>query len=411
MKELWNKKLALRAFYTFLSLAGVILLYFGINYIPDFLSFVGTIVDVIMPFIVGFVIAYLLNPFYKMFKHKVFNKLFKNPKTKESVKKVFAIVTTYAIILGVLAFLLYIVIPQLISSVTELVTNIPAYYTDFIAWLNGIGIVLDDSFITKAFETVIDSLLKFVQSIKLSDLVVIKDITLSITSGVATFFIGLIASVYMLYNKDIFAAQAKKIGFALFSRRFMLRFQRIAGESHITFAKYLSGVVTDAFIVGCLTFIIAAICQVPYATLIGVLIGITNVIPYFGPFIGGIPTALIVLVIDPLKALWLIIILVVVQQLDSNFITPRVVGQKTGLPSMWVMFSIIFFGGLMGIVGMIIAVPLCSLLFSITREIINRKLKKKHLPTQTDAYSKKGISTLIKYRDTNKSENETSEEV
>lgn len=406
MKELWNKKLAIRAFYTFLSLAGVILLYFGINYIPDFLSFVGKIIDVIMPFIVGFIIAYLLNPFYKMFKHKVFDKLFKSPKTKESIKKVFSVITTYILILGVLAFLLYIVIPQLVSSITELVTNIPAYYTDFIVWLKSIGIVLDDSLISNTFETVLDSILKFVQSIKLSDLVVIKDITLSITSGVTTFFVGLIASIYMLYNKEIFIAQAKKIGFALFSRRFMLKFQRIVGKGNITFAKYLSGVVTDAFVVGCMTFIISAICQVPYATLIGVLIGITNIIPYFGPFIGGIPTVLIVLVIDPLKALWLIIILVVVQQLDSNFITPRVVGQKTGLPSMWVMFSIIFFGGLMGIVGMVLAVPLCSLLFSITREIINRKLKKKHLPTQTDAYSKAEISELIKYRETTDNTNE-----
>lgn len=398
MKNLWNKRMALRALYLFLSLSAVVVLSFLLTYIPQLWSVIKGLIGIIMPFIVGFVIAYLINPCYNFFRYKVFGKLFNRKKPHPRLTKSIALLTTYLLILGIITFLLYIVIPQVITSITELIANIPSYYSSFTEWVKSLGFGISDSVINDVLSKALGWLVNYIKNFDISDLVVIKDVTVSIASGVFTFVIGAIASIYMLYNKEKLLAQSKKLGFSIFSRRSMLKLQRFVGESHITFGKYLSGVFTDAFIVGCLTFIVSMLCQIPYATLIGVIVGMTNVIPYFGPFIGGIPSVLIVLVIDPLKAVWLTIALVSIQQLDANFITPRVVGQKTGMPALWVMFSIIFCGGVFGVVGMIIAVPMCSVLFSMIRGMVNRKLERKRLPAESADYEGVSIDEMVKIR-------------
>ena len=390
--------MALRAFYSFLAFSAVIVLYFALMHIPEFFSFVGTILSVVTPFIVGFVIAYLLNPCYNFFRKKVVGRFVNRKKEHPKLTKGLSIFVTYTLIIGIIIFLLYIVIPQFINSITELIINIPGYYNDFTVWLEDFGFGISDSLLNDLISSFVKWFTDLIKGIKMSDLIVIKDITVSIASAVATFVLGTIASIYMLYNKEKFLAQIKKLGFSIFSRRFMLKIQRFVGESHITFGKYLSGVITDAFVVGCLTFIACVICGVPYAILVGVLVGITNVIPYFGPLIGGVPSVLIVLVINPIKALWLLIILVVVQQIDSNFITPRIVGQKTGMPALFVMFSIIFCGGMFGIIGMLIAVPLCTVVFSIIRSLVNRSLKNRRLPTHSDDYVGVSIIEMVEYR-------------
>ena len=204
--------MAVRAFYTFLSLSAVIVLYFALLHIPEFLSFIGTILSVITPFIVGFVIAYLLNPCYSFFRFKVVGKLINQKKEHPKLTKGLSIFATYTLILGVIAFLLYIVIPQFINSITELIVNIPGYYSDFTVWLDNLGFGISGSLLNDLIASFVKWLTTFIKSIKMSDLIVIKDITVSIASTVATVVLGIIASIYMLYNKEKFLAQIKKLG-------------------------------------------------------------------------------------------------------------------------------------------------------------------------------------------------------
>ena len=386
MKQWWNKKYAIIAFYAFLVIAAAIVFKVLLASVPWFLFLIKKFISFIEPFIIGFVIAYLLNPSYTFFRNRVYNKLFKDSKLIK-FSKALSIFTVYIIAFSLLAFLLYIVIPQFISGINSFVNNFNDYYNSFNSLINKFA----DS--NDTFNAIINEaakkLMEYLKNIQLSDFAQLKNITESISSvikSIFSFFVGIVISVYMLYNKELFNAQIKKFGYALFSKKIMSKLQRLFGTSGVTFNQYITGVLIDALVVGCVCFLAMRIANIPYAVLIGVMVGITNMIPFFGPYIGGIPSTLLVLMVKPSSAIWCIVILVVLQFIDGNFFTPKITGQKTGLSAIWVIFAIVVGGGFFGLIGMLIAVPIFSIIYNIIKSLLNRHLEYKNLSSDTSDY-------------------------
>ena len=187
-------------------------------------------------------------------------------------------------------------------------------------------------------------------------------------------------------DKEKFIALSKKVTYALCSKERAKFVLNLANKSNMTFSKFIGGKILDSVIIGILTFIILTIFKMPYVLLISVIIGVTNIIPFFGPFIGGIPSAIIILFASPIQALWFIIIIIVIQQIDGNIIGPKILGDSIGISAFWILFSLLVAAKFMGVVGMIIGVPLFAIIYSIIKEVVEDKLRKKGLPVETEEY-------------------------
>ena len=192
-----------------------------------------------------------------------------------------------------------------------------------------------------------------------------------------------------MIEKEKFFALSKKITYALFPKTIAQRVIKLTHMSNETFGKFLSGKILDSLIIGIMTFIILYVCKMPYALLVSVIVGITNIIPFFGPFIGAVPSFIIILFVDPVKALWFLLIVFVIQQIDGNIIGPKILGDSIGISAFWILFAILVAGKFLGIVGMVIGVPLFAVVYSIIKEIVEERLRKKGLKVQTEDYIKK----------------------
>ena len=200
--------------------------------------------------------------------------------------------------------------------------------------------------------------------------------------------IGIIISLYILIEKEKFIAISRKITTALLPEKAAIKTLEIAHRSNMIFGKFLSGKILDSFIIGILTFIILSIFNMPYTLLVSVIVGITNIIPFFGPFIGAIPSFIIIVFVSPVKALWFLVIILVIQQIDGNIIGPKILGDSVGLSAFWILFSIMIAGEYFGVVGMIVGVPIFAVIYSLVKEFIEAKLKKKGLNVDTKDYMK-----------------------
>nr|MCR5420264.1 AI-2E family transporter [Lachnospiraceae bacterium] len=198
--------------------------------------------------------------------------------------------------------------------------------------------------------------------------------------------IGIILSVYLLYNKELYAAQAKKITYSLFDEERANNLINNTRFANKTFGGFISGKIVDSFIIGLLCFIGTTILQMPYALLISVIVGVTNIIPFFGPYLGAIPSGFIILMINPVKCLWFLIFILVLQQIDGNIIGPKILGDSTGLSSFWVIFSITLFGGFFSVLGMFFGVPVFAIIYAAIKTFIDTRLERKNLPSDTAFY-------------------------
>lgn len=386
MKDWWNKKLAIRAFYLFLAGAAIITFWLMTDNIANFFGLIGRIFAAISSFFVGLAIAYILNPAYMMIRRKLFGKLMPNAKTK--VVKALSIALLYVLVLGLITVLLYLVIPQLVRSIAECVNNLIQNYDTYYKTVDEFvtGITGENGMLSDIISNASNALLNWLKSIRINDILAISNVAGSVISSIFDLFVGFIISIYMLYNKEKFCAQIKKIGYAIFSKKIMYRLQRWFGTSHEAFGQYLTGVIIDAMIVGTTFGLLCVIFRIPYAPMIGVVLGLTNMIPFFGPYIGGIPCTLIVLVSNPWKAAILVIMMLVVQQIDGNLIAPKIIGQKIGLEAIWVIFAILLGGSFFGIIGMLLAVPFFSVFYLFFRNFICDRLEKKRMSTDTADY-------------------------
>ncbi|MCX0374185.1 AI-2E family transporter [Clostridium perfringens] len=362
--------------YILLSTYIILLIFFFIN-IKDIMNFLYKFLGIIKPFIWGIAIAFILN-----IPVKLIEKNLGNSKFFKGMKRSFSITLTFLFfILAITLFILF-VIPQLLSSISTLMNSIPEYLSQFEKFLEVNAINNSQSQVM--MQNIINELLNMWKEIlKVTSQIVgtslgyLLDFTLGITYGVINFFLALILAIYMLASKEILISQLKLIIYAFVSKNKADRIIELGKMCNEMFSKFILGQCTEALVIGVLCFIGMIILKMPYALLISVVIGVTALIPVFGAFLGTIPSAFIILIIDPIKALWFIIFIIVLQQLEGNLIYPRVVGSSIGLSALWVMFAMIVGGSLFGIIGMLIGIPIFGVVFKILKRVANRKINEK----------------------------------
>lgn len=358
----------------------------------NLLSGLELFVGVLMPFIIGFALAYILSPIANFFEKKCFLPLFSRcKKKKERLCKALSVLTAILIAILVIVFLLTLLIPQLIVSIVGVVEKIPGYIASV---SDELARVFRDNpdfqmVLNKAMEEISNNAQQWVSSV-VAALPAMLDTLTSGLMGVIGFFknfiLGIIISFYVLYSREKFIAQAKKLLFAFAPEHFSKKLIRLLGETHIVFGGYFTGIIIDSTLVGIICFIGVTLMGMPYTLLISCLVGFFNVIPFLGPFLGGIPSALLILLETPEKTIWFIIFMVVLQQFDGNIMNPKILGGATGLPTFWVLFSILLGGGLFGFLGMVLAVPVFSVFYTIMARGVNARLLKKNLSVRTTDY-------------------------
>lgn len=349
-----------------------ILVFFAILNTKYFIDFISKVIGILSPIIVAFCISYIaLRPLN--FFERMYNKINFLSKRKKLLR-VTSITTVYFLGLGFLAIIFIMLIPSLIDSVEKLSKDLPSYLNSFNELLKKLNI--DGEFIKSLVGTWEDFVKKITSTFS-SILPNILSITQSVTSTLLNFVLGSLIAIYMLYSKEFFANGFKKVLKAFMHKKMFNRTISITNFSHNVFNKYIYGQLTDALIVGSITFIFSLIVNLPYPIIIAVIIAITNVIPFFGPYIGVIPTSFIILIIQPNKLILFLIFIIILQQIDGNILVPKIVGNAIGLSGFWVVFALLLFGGLFGILGMLIGVPVFTVIYNIFKNVVNNKIKQK----------------------------------
>ena len=379
-------------------IAASILIFFAFYKFSVIKNAVVKLVRILMPFIIGAVIAYLLTPVYNSLHHNLFDILkgrMKEPKAQSTAKGL-AVLLSIALAIGLIVGLIALVVPELITSITGLATNMPEYLSRGGTWLDNFlkdkGIAAGG--ITQAYEELSSSLESWVRTDLLPNIQDgMNSFMGNLFTGVKTaatvlsnVIIGFIVAIYILSDKERLLASTKKV---LYSIAGSQRGNEIVDHMryvHKVFGGFMQGKILDSFIIGILCFVGASLLNLPYTLLVSVVIGITNVIPFFGPIIGAVPCAVLILLTDPLKCLYFIIFILALQQFDGNILGPRILGNATGVNAFGVLFAIIFFGGLFGFVGMIVGVPLFAVISSLVQEFIDQRLQKNQLSLDTDDY-------------------------
>ncbi|MGL4913955.1 MAG: AI-2E family transporter [Romboutsia sp.] len=382
----WNKKYTTIAIYAFIVICASITFFSIMDKMNEFTSTLGWMVSTLQPFIIGFVIAYLLNFILVFFEEKVlvFDSI-KNMKKKG--KRGISILLTYITAFIILYLFTKFVLPQLVDSITGLVNDIPTYVTNVTKLIEELTtkVDLDSNYVGLAMDKW-NEFVNYTIGIITNLLPVLGEMVKNILSSVWNIILGIIVSIYLLIDKENFCALSKKITYALLSKEHAEIAVELSHRSNDTFGKFLSGKIIDSAIIGVLTFVILTVFKMPYAILISVIIGITNIIPFFGPFFGAIPSFIIIMFVSPVKALWFLVIILVIQQVDGNIIGPKILGDSIGISAFWILFSLLVAGKLLGIIGMIIGVPLFAIIYSVIKDIIEAKLNKRGLPKDTQDY-------------------------
>ena len=398
MKFRFDKKYLAWGITGFCVLAAAILFYFVIFNMSEVKAFFDSLFDVCMPIIFGLVMAYLLSPICSFFEryllypiyHK-FNLSTDTLKVKGRIRKLAVLITWFLTIYALYIFF-SIILEELIASVQSIALQSSIYINNLEKLLH--NLLSNNKEIevaaTKLFNMYSDELNNWLNNTVIPQAnVIIKEVSLSVlgvAKGLWNMVIGLIISVYVLCSKETFTGQAKKIAYAMFKED---NANKIIGDfryANKTFGSFISGKIIDSIIIGILCFIIMRLLDLPYDILVSVVVGVTNVIPFFGPFWGGIPCALLILMVDPISGLKFAILILALQQFDGNILGPKILGDSTGLSSFWVIFSITLFGAYFGIVGMAVGVPIFALIYAAIKRKLNTTLKAKGLETNTKAY-------------------------
>ncbi len=381
------------------ALAGFWLFQTLVSDISVVFAIVQRVLELLMPFVVGSVLAYLLAPIYDRVERPLYRAFAGNKKEPrrfaKAGSKTVATVCSVLFLFAVIAGLLSLVIPEAIRSITELVESVPDRAKDVMAWVQDISAQYGDNPVIRYISDSVGDITQSLTAWAHTDLLPqLGNLALQFSNGVFGFlgtmsnvFIGMIICIYALNSKELFAAQAKKVVYSFFkipTANYVVQMTRYIDQ---TFGRYINGMLLDALVLGTMVFIGMSILGLPYAPLVAVIVGVCNLIPMFGPFIGAAFGCFFVLMKDPLQALFFLIFFFVIQQLDANFIAPRILGGKTGLSSFWVIFAIVVGGGLFGVLGMILGVPTFAVVYTLFRQYVDRRLQKKSAPAGTEAYN------------------------
>ena len=349
--------------------------------------------DIISPFIWAIAIAFVLNLLMKFFDHKVLKFMDKSKSKKlRASKRPLSILLALVTIIGIITVIIIFVIPQLIQSVSTLGDSIPGYLQQLELFVEKtLKSNVDSVQLNKIFTDILNmwkEILNLSTQVLTSFLSNIIDITVNVTTSIFDIFLAFIFSIYMLANKEKLILQSKKILFAFAPKKAADKTIEVLKIANKTYASFITGQCIEAVIIGTLCFIGLTLLGLPYAFLIGTLVGVTSIIPIFGAFIGTIPSAFILFMVSPLDAVKFVVFILILQQIEGNFIYPRVVGNSVGLSSIWVTLAILIGTSLYGVVGIFIGIPLFAVFYKVFGEITNKRLEKKSIKiTQEDNIS------------------------
>lgn len=350
-----------------------IAIFFIFSNISVFWNGICKVTNIVMPFIYGFIIAYIINWPFEFFNQKLFSNLNKK-RSMYILGKVFSALLSYVLVFGIFIFIITIVVPQIIVSFNQLLENSAIYIAsfkgcteDFLQKLHILNYVETQTIFEKFFARVD------------TDYFLTMAIDWMKNFAVITYnwTIGIIVSVYLIFNKKSLIEKVKKISVVCMSDKIYTNVSEVLSLSNNVIGKFIIGKIIDSLIVGALCFIGTSLLSIPYSLLISVVICVTNIIPFFGPFLGAIPCIFILIVIDPIKALWFAIFILILQQIDGNIIGPRILGSSVGISGIFIMFSVIIGGGLFGVPGMILGVPVFVVVYNVIGNIINKHADRK----------------------------------
>lgn len=367
-----------------LIISASILLLWGLNHLDFVLSIIGGAFSVIAPFIVGLCLAFIFNVLLRPLEG-LWDKIFKKKKKTKFIlklKRPVCLVLSILIIMAVIFILLFMIIPEITRTVSAIANSVPSYLERMEAWWIQLKELLEHySIVLPAFDLdfnkIAETLTNFLKTSGLINKTV--DITGSIFSGIFNMVLGLVFSIYILASKEKLGANTKKTLLAFLPKEKVEKAVDLAALSNKTFTNFITGQLTEAVIIGILCFIGMLIFRMPYALTISVLVAFTALIPVFGAFIGTAIGAFLILMVEPIKALWFIIFIIVLQQIEGNLIYPKVVGKSVGLPGIWVIIAVTVGSGLFGVLGMLLSVPVVSVLYTVIKEFINKRLKLKKI--------------------------------
>jgi predicted PurR-regulated permease PerM len=377
----------------FIVLAASIVLYFIIERYNGASANIGQFMTILQPISIGVIFAYLLNPLVNRIEAGLDH--FAEAKGKAWLKKcsrAIGIATSMMILVLFITLFIQILIPQLYETIEGLAVTMPGQARETSKWVQ--DFLKKNEVLAKYADTIINEGTSFVETWLRTELLPqSKEIISQVTSGIlvfakaiVNFVIGLIICIYVLLEKDHFVGSFKKITYSLFPAHTSNVMIRTARRTHSIFSGFIIGKIIDSIIIGILCYIILAIVRMPYALLVSFVVGVTNVVPVFGPYFGAIPSFLLILLESPTKAVTFVIIILILQQFDGNILGPKILGQSTGLSSFWVIFAILVGSGLYGFAGMLFGVPVFAVIYYIFNEIVKAKLRKKHLPEGSDEY-------------------------
>ena len=373
------------------AIALSIIFFFLIYRFDGFGSAISTLTGILMPFIYGAVIAYLLKPvcnsiesFLRRFIPEKMNGLINALSVALTI--LFGLLLVYALVM--------MIVPQLITSVTTLYYTAQANITKFMNWANHLEFIENNEQIMEllnsayaALNTNLDTWIKNTLLPSMQNIVSGAAIgVLNVVTMAKNLIIGIIVAVYMLASRKRFVQQSKLVLYSIVRPRWAQLITEEVKYADKMFGGFINGKIMDSAIIGVLCYIGCLIFKFPSALLVSVIIGVTNVIPFFGPFIGAIPATLLILIQSPIKALWFVLFVLVLQQLDGNIIGPKILGNTTGLSSFWVLFAILLFGGLWGFVGMIVGVPLFAVIYDVIKKLVIHGLQRNQELTLLNSY-------------------------
>ena len=363
----------------------------SVYYFGNLWGYIKSFIATIMPFLIGFALAFLLLPVVnrlESFNNRVFFRKKPHPRLNRALSTAAAVLLLLALVGGFIAIL----VPQLITSVKSILQYAGSFISmnsdrinEFL--LKHEFLSIEGEKLVIAWENVVSQMMNYTNLLVNN----VKAITFGITSGVYRvvfhFLVGLIAAFYLLMDKETFCAQIKKLCYACFKPATCETLIYWTRRAHRIFAGFITGKIMDSLVIGLICYACMLLFRIEYALLISVIVGVTNIIPFFGPFIGAVPGVLILLLVNPLSALWFLVFILILQQLDGNVIGPFILGDYVGVSAFWIMLAIVIGGGLFGFAGMLLGVPVFALAYAIVRTLAEKRLREKNLPTESAAYT------------------------
>lgn len=393
-KESWDHYIKMGTT-AFITVAACITFFFMLYRWGTIAAVIGDILKAGESIIIGLALAYLLMPTKNAIEKFVYRLLRKKKVKKDKAKsfaKSVAITGAIVFLFIVIGILIAILVPALITSIIGLVEAMPGYINSFVKWIEDMGFA--DNTVAVMIGDIITSLTSELQTWAQTEILpFVQEYLGQITSGVLAvlkvilnFFVGIIVVVYVMSIQETLTGQCKKIIYAIFPAKKGNVIINTVRKSHEIFGGFVTGKIIDSAIIGVIAYIGCMILQIPSALLVSFIIGITNVIPFFGPFIGAVPTILLVLIQSPIHALYLAIFILVLQQVDGNIIGPKILGDSTGLSAFWILTSISIAGGLFGFFGMLLGVPVFAVIYYIVQQIVAYRMEQKNLSSDTEEY-------------------------